>query len=303
MFMDFWNYCPNCGKRLVPNEEICSVCGIKTISSKDDESYIFSPPIHNIGFFNLKIDFSPYININNDFQYDICVCGYLNEINNEFCYHCGVRRSNSGILKRIKKIERPKFNMDNIEVNTDIICECGALNSKDSEFCDMCGRRLHEEEIDDEKYSNFYIENDNPIFCICGKENSEDSQFCQNCGLPLDSYEYIDDIKILCVCSVLNDVTSDFCVECGNPLAEEATDIICICGTRNSIDELRCSSCQKPLNKERIVKSKIVCGCGKIIDFNSEFCPNCGNNVKIIIRRRRNFSKTFDAVKNVWKGV
>lgn len=301
--MEFWNYCPSCGKRLVPNEEFCNACGTKTISKNNGRDYIFIPPIHNIGFFNLKIDFSPYINTQKDCDYDICSCGYLNEINNEFCHHCGVRRSSNGLFKFIKKFEKPKLNIDNIEVNTDIICECGASNSQDSEFCDMCGRRLHDEEIENEIYSNFNFEYDDPIFCVCGKENSHSNQFCDNCGLPLDSYRYVDDIKILCVCSVLNDVVADFCIECGNSLTEEITDIICVCGTRNDINARFCSSCEKPLNPERLLKSKIVCSCGKIIDFNSEFCPNCGKYIKKIINRKRTFSKAINSARNVWHGV
>ena len=301
--MEFWNYCPNCGKRLVPNEEFCDVCGTKTIFKSNGADYIFTPPIHNIGFFNFSIDFSPYIITYNDFKYDICSCGYLNEINNEFCHHCGVKRANKGLLKFIKRFEKPKLNIDEIEINTDIICECGAANSRDSEFCDMCGRRLHDEKIEDEIYSNFNFEFDDPIFCCCGEENSGDSQFCETCGLPLDSYSYIDDFKIRCVCSVLNEVTSDFCIECGESLIDEITEIICVCGTRNNINARFCSSCDKPLNPERLLKSKIVCSCGKIIDFNSEFCPNCGKNIKKVINRKKTFSKTLNSVKNVWKGI
>lgn len=301
--MEFWNYCPNCGKRLAPNEEFCLSCGAKTISQNDEDTYIFTPPIHNIGFFDLKIDFSPYINSSTDFKYDICSCGYLNKINNEFCHHCGVKRSDKRLFKFIKKFEKPKFNMDDIEVNTDIICECGAVNSQDSEFCDMCGRRLYDEVKVDETYSNFNLEYDNSIFCFCGEENSQDSQFCENCGVPLAYYKNIDDIKILCVCSVLNDATSDFCIECGNSLTEEITNIICVCGKRNNINTRFCSSCEKPLNPERLLKSKLVCSCGRIMDFNSEFCPNCGKNIKRIINRKKSFSNTIKSVKNVWHGV
>ena len=73
--MGFWNYCPNCGKRLKPNEEFCSGCGAETIFQNNEDNYFFTPPIHNIGFFDLKIDFSPYINCNADFKYDVCACG------------------------------------------------------------------------------------------------------------------------------------------------------------------------------------------------------------------------------------
>lgn len=301
--MEFWNYCPNCGKRLNPNEEFCLDCGVKTIFESDEDSYIFHPPIHNIGFFNFKIDFSPYINRNIDFKYDVCLCGYINDINNEFCYHCGVRRIDKGISRFIKKFVRPKFNIDDFGISIDIICECGAVNSYDSEFCDMCGRRLREEVEEDDTYANFILEYENPIFCSCGEENSEDSQYCDNCGLPLDGYPHIDDIKILCVCSVLNEPTSDFCIECGENLNEEISEIICVCGTTNPLDAKFCSNCEKPLNPDRIIKSKIVCSCGKIIDFSSEFCPNCGKNIKKAIRRKKSFSNTIRSVKDVWHGV
>lgn len=301
--MGFWNYCPDCGKRLKPNEKECSSCGAETIFLDNRDNYFFTPPIHNIGFFDLKIDFSPYINIDTDFKYDICKCGYLNNIDNEFCPFCGVKRSDKSISRFIKKFVKPKFNMDDIEVNNDIICECGAVNSEDSEFCEMCGRYLHEEVKIDDAHANFYFEYKNPIFCVCGEENSEDSQYCDNCGIPLNGYHHIDEIKILCVCSVLNDSTSDFCVECGNSLNEEISEIICVCGTRNPLSARLCSSCQKRLNPERLIKSKIVCSCGKIMDFNSEFCPNCGKNVKKIIKRKKSFSKTIKSVRNAWNGV
>lgn len=303
IFMEFWNYCPNCGKRLMPNEEFCLSCGIKTIFKENEDIYIFTPPIHNIGFFDLGIDFSPYIIRDADFKYDICSCGYLNNIHNEFCPHCGVKRIGKGLSKFIKRFERPVFNIDDFEGNVGIICECGAVNLPDSEFCEMCGYKLHKELKSDDTYANFELEYENPIFCSCGEENSEDSQFCENCGLPLDSYKNIDNIKILCVCSVLNESTSDFCVECGNNLNEEIVNIICVCGTTNSVNSRFCSSCKKPLNPDRLIKSKLVCDCGKIMEFNSEFCPNCGKNIKKVINRKKNFSKTIKSVKDILHGV
>ena len=84
------NYCRNCGHRILRNEPFCSNCGCKTNNRKKDELLIFTPPIHDIGFFDFNIDFSPYIESNRkDFQYEICSCGYLNEVSNEFCYMCG----------------------------------------------------------------------------------------------------------------------------------------------------------------------------------------------------------------------
>lgn len=303
IFMELWNYCPNCGKRLKPNEEFCLNCGSETLSKNNEDNYPFTPPIHNIGFFDLKIDFSPYINTNSNFKYDVCSCGYFNKIDNEWCHHCGVRRTKGGLSRFIKKTRIHKFDINDFANNTDIICECGASNSSDSEFCQMCGRRLHEEpEIDDSRL-NYELKYENSIFCSCGQENSEENQFCENCGLPFDHYNHIDGMKILCVCSVLNEITADFCTECGNNLNEEIKEIICVCGTRNPLDADFCTSCQKRLNPERIIKSKIVCSCGQILDFNSEFCFNCGKNIKKIIKRKKTFSNTLESVKNAWNGV
>ncbi|WP_407378645.1 double zinc ribbon domain-containing protein [Methanobrevibacter sp.] len=299
--MEFWNYCPNCGKRLNPNEGFCSSCGRKTAFKNSDDNYMFTPPIYNIGFFDLKIDFSPYIEKNVDYKYDVCKCGYINDIDNEFCYHCEVKRIEKGLSRFIKKYERPKFDINDF-INMDITCECGALNSYDSEYCQECGRKLHEDKID-ESFINFNFEYENPIFCSCGKENDQSSLFCENCGLPLDRYEKINGMKILCVCSVLNNITSDFCLNCGNDLTEEVTEIICVCGTRNPIGKEFCSSCNKPLNHQRRLKTKIVCSCGKIVDFNTEFCPNCGKNIKKAVNREKRISKTVDSIKNIWNGV
>lgn len=303
IFMEFWNYCPNCGKRLIPGEEFCPQCGKETISDSNRNNYFFTPPIHNIGFFNLKIDFSPYINTNSDFKYTICSCGYLNEIGNGYCHHCGKKRKR--IISRFINIpERSTFNINDFINKDEIICECGAVNSKDSEFCDMCGQRLHEEpKKDDDININYQLKYENSIFCCCGQENSGESQFCENCGLPLDHYDRINDMKVLCVCSVLNEITSDFCMECGNDLNNEIKEIICVCGTRNSLDSRFCSSCQKPLNPERIITSKLVCSCGQIMNFNSDFCPNCGKNIKKIIKRKKTFSRTVKSVKDVLNGV
>ncbi|MBQ9026494.1 MAG: zinc ribbon domain-containing protein [Methanobrevibacter sp.] len=300
--MAFWNYCPECGKRLAPNDEHCSNCGAKTIFEISDDNYIFSPPIHNVGFFNFNIDFSPTINIDSDFKYDICSCGYLNEIDNVFCHHCRAERIKKGVRRFINRSKKPKFDINDF-ITEDIICECGAYNSPDSEFCDMCGRKLHEDEKENVFDLNFHMEYDRPVFCSCGSENDENSLFCEKCGLPLDSYANIDGMKKLCVCSALNDIMSDFCVECGNDLNIEITEIICVCGARNPIGEKICSSCGKRLNPERTIKSKIVCGCGKIVDFDCEFCPNCGKNIKKTIYRKKSFSNTINSVKNFLNGV
>ena len=96
-------YCKNCGKRLVPNEQYCSGCGSQTFFDNEIEDYVFTVPIYDIGFFNLGIDFSPYIESNGeDFKYEICSCGYLNEKDNEYCYMCGSKRHKSKLSKFFK---------------------------------------------------------------------------------------------------------------------------------------------------------------------------------------------------------
>jgi len=97
------NYCKVCGHRILPNEPYCTGCGAKTGNDASNETCILTPPIHNIGFFNFPIDFSPYIITNSDFKYDICSCGYLNDIDNEFCYMCGAKRSESKLSRIFKR--------------------------------------------------------------------------------------------------------------------------------------------------------------------------------------------------------
>ncbi len=300
--MEFWNYCPDCGKRLCYDEEFCSSCGMKTSFKNGDDNHIFTPPIHNIGFFNFPIDFSPYINTKADFEYDICSCGYLNKIDNEFCHHCGVKRIEKGISRFVRNHVKPRWNIEDF-VNDEIICECGAVNSQDSEYCEMCGRKLHEDKKTDDTFLNYNLEYDDPIFCSCGKENDQNSLFCENCGLPLDRIENVNGMKKLCVCSVLNDLTADFCLNCGNDLNEEVTEIICVCGTRNPLNKEFCFSCNRPLNHQRTLKTKIVCSCGKILDFNSDFCPYCGKDIKRAITRKKVFSDTVNSVKKFWNGI
>ena len=71
MVMVFENYCRNCGHRVLPNEPFCVKCGVKTGHHKSDDLIVFTPPIHNIGFFNFPIDLKEFFlhqleQLNND---------------------------------------------------------------------------------------------------------------------------------------------------------------------------------------------------------------------------------------------
>lgn len=275
--MTLKNYCKKCGQRILPNNSYCPRCGCKTGYAQTEDVYVFTPPIHNIGFFNFSIDFSPYIMSNrDDFEYDICQCGYINDVENKFCNMCGEKRSHSKLARLLKNKSKPKFNLDNI------LCECGAVNSKESSFCEMCGKQLHENNIykENNNYNNFDLEFRDSVFCFCGEENDVNSQFCRNCGLPLVSYGNLPNLSLLCVCSTLNDINSSFCIECGADLKKEKSVIVCVCGHKNPISAKFCQNCERPLNSKRLIKSRIVCSCGEILDWNAKFCSNCGRNIR-----------------------
>lgn len=223
------NYCKDCGHRIRINEPFCPNCGCKTGYSKKDDLLVFSPPVHDIGFFDFSIDFSPYIeSARKDFQYEICSCGYLNEADNEYCYMCGAKRSQSRLSKLLKNKSKPKFKFGNM------LCECGHVNPKDNLYCEMCGKQIrHNPNQSYDNYSNFNLEFEDSIFCFCGEENEKFSQFCKNCGLPLINYGPSKDISILCTCSTINEITSDYCIECGSSLKNENSIFICICGHKN----------------------------------------------------------------------
>lgn len=178
------NFCKNCGKRIYPNDQFCHSCGCKTAYDDTIEENLLTVPIYDIGFFNLDIDFSPYIKSSrDDFKYEICSCGYLNQKDNEYCYMCGAKRSEGRLSKLLKNKNKPEFSFENI------LCECGHLNSKDSDFCEMCGKQIAPTDSEsDDNYSNFNLEFKNPVFCFCGEENDKSSEFCRNCGLPLINY-------------------------------------------------------------------------------------------------------------------
>lgn len=289
------NYCRRCGCRILPNERVCSNCGLNTGRIGSDDLHILTPPIHNIGFFNFDIDFSPYIiSEKRDFKYEICSCGYLNEVDNEYCYMCGAKRSHSRLSKILKNKSKPQFTIGNI------LCECGTVNPKDNVFCDMCGKQLRNLSNDDsENYSNFNLKFDKSVFCFCGEENERFAQFCNNCGRPLRNYGVLPDISILCTCSTLNDITSDYCVECGANLKRENSMFICVCGHKNRSRSKFCEMCERQLNPLRVIKSKIVCSCGEILDWDSDFCPNCGENIRRTINRKKSINGTIKSIKSL----
>jgi predicted amidophosphoribosyltransferase len=290
------NYCRYCGHRILPGEPYCTGCGRKTKYDASNENYVFVPPIHDIGFFNFPIDFSPYINTKCDFKYEICSCGYLNDINNEYCYMCGVKRTQSRLSKILKGESKPKFSVDTV------FCDCGAVNSRENVFCEMCGKQLKEDEVPTyDNYSNFNLEFDDSVFCFCGEENERFSKFCKNCGMPLMNYGNIGEIAILCTCSALNEITSDFCIECGSGLKNENTKVICICGHSNPRNLKFCEECERPLNPKRNIKTRIVCSCGEILDWHGEYCPNCGKNIKRRIARINSINGSVKTIKSIFR--
>ena len=288
------NYCKICGHRILPNEPYCTGCGHKTKYDANNDVYVLTPPIHNIGFFNLPIDFSPYIQTKRqDFKYEICSCGYLNDINNDFCHMCGAKRTQSRFSKIFKRKTKPEFSIDNI------LCECGTVNSKENVFCEMCGKQLKKQETSFENYSNFNREFNDSIFCFCGEENEKFSQFCRNCGMPLNNYGKLNDIAILCTCSTLNEITSDFCIQCGNNLKKEDTKLVCICGHKNQKHLRFCENCERPLNPTRNIKTRIVCSCGEVLSWDSEYCHNCGKNIKRKMIHKNSINKAVKSLKDL----
>ncbi|MGX8693523.1 MAG: double zinc ribbon domain-containing protein [Methanobrevibacter sp.] len=289
------NYCPKCGFRILPNTPFCPNCGLKTGYIGNDDLQILIPPIHNIGFFNFDIDFSPYIlSKRDDFKYEICSCGYLNEVSNEYCYMCGAKRSESRLSRILKHKSKPQFTIGNI------LCECGTVNAKENIYCEMCGKQLRNDSKNNfDNYSNFNLEFEESVFCFCGEENERFALFCKNCGLPLKNYGLKSEMSILCTCSTLNEITSDFCIECGCDLKRENSIFICVCGHKNKSGFKFCEICERPLNPLRVIKSKIVCTCGEILDWNSDFCPNCGKNIKRTIVRKKSISRSVKNIKSI----
>lgn len=320
------NYCVECGQRLHIGELRCPKCNTPTGAKKIDNLSIFIPPIHNIGFFNFNIDFSPFIQINRDnFEFMICSCGFLNKTSHRHCFNCGSNLKDNKLrdlnFNNIShKNETVLCSCGTVNNKEDIFCSgcgkslvndtflskgfvrcrCGAINSSENSYCEICGMRLSDDEkvLEEDLQSNFNIKFENSKFCFCGEENHEDDVYCRNCGSPLLTIENLSgNLEILCVCSSLNDSNNKYCMYCGRQLDKENKAQICICGTKNSLNVKVCQECGRPLNPHRIIKSRIVCTCGTILDFDSEFCPNCGKKIDF----KKNNHKFQFHLKDIFK--
>lgn len=295
--MAFDNYCTKCGHRILPNEPYCQGCGSKTGFIATNDNHVLELPINAIGFFDLDIDFSPYITSNrDDFKYEICSCGYLNDSENEYCYMCGTKRTPSRMDKFLKNQPKPEFSIDNI------LCECGTINSRENVFCEMCGKQLKEtERYENPNYSNFNLEFEDSKFCFCGEENEKFALFCRNCGRPLMNYGKTNDIFILCTCSKINDATADYCTECGQSLNKENSVVVCICGEKNPAGSKFCQYCDRPLNPLRSIKTKIICSCGEILEWDAEYCHNCGKSIKLAFISKNSINNTVKSIKGIFR--
>lgn len=290
------NYCKNCGHRLFPNESHCTNCGCMTGNLAGSANNVFMPPIHGIGFFDLDIDFSPYIESSrDDFKYEICSCGYLIGVDDEYCSMCGAKRSKGKFSRFFKGKSKQSYFMDNI------LCECGAVNSRENDYCEMCGKQLNGKTATSDNYSNFNMEFEDSRFCFCGEENEKSAQFCNNCGRPLLNYGKSNDVFILCTCSTINEASSDFCIECGTRLNRENSVIICVCGKANPVGSKFCQNCDRPLNPQKTIKTRIICSCGEILDWDSDYCHKCGRNIKITLIRKNSINNTVKSLKGIFR--
>lgn len=87
-------FCKNCGRRILAKNRTCPYCGTITYTTKLNHEEFFIFPIHDVGFFNFDIDFSPYIDSKNPyFSYKICSCGHLISYESESCPNYGKRKS------------------------------------------------------------------------------------------------------------------------------------------------------------------------------------------------------------------
>lgn len=295
------HYCVACGMKLSLNDAVCPNCGEATLFSPIDGEVVFNPPIHNIGFFDFDIDFSPYINrpkVNTNFY--ICSnCGYLNGNDNDFCFACGEKRNKRGFRKIFNRLSRETPRIGSITCRT-----CGEINSSENNFCEFCGESLgevsEEKNEENEFYSNFASSYDHPIFCFCGQENDIDSQYCIRCGFPLHRSRYEpDNFKVLCTCGSISDIYSERCGECGTSLDHENEINICSCGMQNSPDAKYCISCRKPLNPERTIRTRYICTCGAFLDYSAAFCENCGRKVSASIKNKRSVIKRVNSLKKL----
>ena len=278
------NYCKKCGHKLLPNEPYCIKCGSKT-HNMETNNPILDIPIHNIGFFDFDIDFSPYIDSDRqDFKYDICSCGYINEVDNEYCDMCGAKRNHSKFEKLIKNKSKPQFSMDNI------LCDCGAINSHENAFCEMCGKQLKETPtiIEDNNYSNFNLKEFDKLN---NDDFGEKYKYVKYFGIDKNTKNSVgDQITVLYYNSIddfalsINTKTNDEVIFCKNPKGSKF-----------------CHNCERPLNPQKTIYTRIICSCGEILDFDSDFCHNCGKNIKRAFMRKNSVNNTVKSLKGLFR--
>lgn len=300
--MTLQNFCIECGQKIYPNQGRCPKCNAKTGYKKNNDEYFIDIPMHDVGFFNTQIDFSPIIkNYRDNYEYTICSCGYINHSSNEFCYNCGkkIRGKFLRFFKQSYKLPEP---------NTKLFCKtCGSENLIDSRFCESCGDQLIEDrknivlESDNNDLDNFKFEFNNSEFCFCGAENNHGDEFCGSCGRSLKKVEKSKDYRFYCSCGTLNNIKNDFCSSCGVKLADPHKHLICVCGTVNPANAELCSECNRFLSKDRYILSKLVCKCGAILDYGTQYCHYCGNRIGKDISKIRCFSKNVNRIKNMFE--
>ena len=51
----------------------------------------------------------------------------------------------------------------------------------------------------------------------------------------------------------------------------------------------------------RVLKTRIICSCGQVLDWDSEFCLNCGKDIKKTIMRKNSINNTIKSIKKVFR--